>query len=84
MSALRVSEADPEVLIFEAQVSAEYPADNKVGEAKRMEWVEDWMKIRKFCPDGFEVIERRRFKDDEPNPYDHDLRYQLKCKLEES
>lgn len=82
MSSIRVSEADPEIYIFEAQISAEYPADNDMAEAVRMEWIKSWMEVRKFCPEGFEVVERRPFGKDEPNPYRSDLRYQLRCEFE--
>lgn len=80
MSSIRVWDADPEIYIFEAQTSGEYPADKDSAEAVRREWIASWMKVRKFCPEGFEVIERRPFAKDEPNPYRSNLRYKLRCK----
>ena len=70
---------DGKNLFFDATVSSRYPADNSVAEAARLEWMGEWLELRKFCPDGHQVVERRAIKDEEYNPMRHDLRYEVEC-----
>ena len=79
MSAIGVSAADPGLYVFEAKTSPKYAADSAAAEEMRLEWLDDWMKRRDFCSGGYDVLERRLFRPDEPNPYRSDLRYTVKC-----
>jgi len=79
MSAIGVSAADPGVYVFEAKISPKFPADSAAAEQVRLDWLADWMTRRDFCSGGYEVLERRPFAPDEPNPYRSDLRYTVKC-----
>ena len=58
-----------------------FPDDNPVAEAKRMEWLTGWLHQRKMCLDGYEILQRRSFDMLENNPARHDIRYEVKCKI---
>lgn len=79
LSNIGESAADPGVYVFESKISPKYPADSAAAELMRLEWLDDWMKQRAYCSEGHEVLERRAFRSDEPNPYRSDLRYSVKC-----
>jgi hypothetical protein len=79
MSSLRaLPDSNDDLLLFEAKISVQYP-DSPSGDVKRMEWANDWMEVRGFCPDGFEVVSRRLYTRADNNPYMYDLRYELRC-----
>ena len=80
MSQLRVDEGDDSLYIFEAQTDANYPANTPEGDAARMEWITVWLRNKKACPYGFEIVERRPIPKSEMNVYRYELRYWLKCK----
>ena len=44
-----------------------------------MEWLQSWLEVRKLCPFGFEIDDRRRFEVLDYNPANHDLRYEVSC-----
>ncbi len=71
---------DGKELYFDATVSQAYPDQDKVAEAARMSWLQDWLKLRKYCGEGYNVTERRKIRDDEYNPQRHDLRYRIECR----
>ncbi len=66
-------------IVFEASVSPDYPADSEAGEAARMLWIEQWLDQRNYCAEGFVVEERLPLGSAADNPYQHDLRYTLRC-----
>ncbi len=79
MSSLKILPgSDDSLLLFEAKISAQYP-DSPSGDVKRMEWADDWMEVRGFCPDGFAVVSRRLYTRRDNNPFMYDLRYELRC-----
>ena len=78
MSRLVVSE-DSDVIVFEASISPTYPENSPAAEEQRMQWLESWLLVRKLCPQGYEVLERRPFKMLEDNPANHELRYEVRC-----
>ena len=78
MSRLVVSE-DSDVIVFEASISPTYPENSPAAEEQRMQWLESWLMVRKLCPQGYEVLERRPFKMLEDNPANHELRYEVRC-----
>lgn len=39
--------------------SIAYPTDTKEGEAVRMGWLEEYLKLNDLCPQGYEIIERK-------------------------
>jgi hypothetical protein len=45
-----------------------------------MAWLDSWLEVRKLCPDGYEILDRRPFETLDYNPAHHDLRYELRCK----
>ncbi|CAN5212412.1 hypothetical protein BH24PSE2_BH24PSE2_02360 [soil metagenome] len=79
MSRIGTTASDPGAWLYEAQIDPKYPAESAAAEAMRMEWLDDWMERGQYCADGYEVVERREFAADEPNPYGSDLRYLVKC-----
>ncbi len=79
MSSLSESRTKTDVLIFQAQTDGLYPAEDPAAERRRMEWLEGWLKARDFCPNGYEITERRGFHRHESNPRNSDLRYELHC-----
>jgi hypothetical protein len=66
---------------FDVKLTPEYPNDNPISEAKRMEWLQDWLEVRKLCANGYEILERRPFEFLEHNPGQYDLRYKVQCKV---
>lgn len=70
---------DDRQLYFDATVSQAYPAQGGEAEAARMSWLDDWLKLRKYCTEGYNVTERREIRADEYNPQRHDLRYKIEC-----
>lgn len=45
---------------YEAKTnSLSYPEHTKEGEALRMEWLEEYLKDNKYCPDGYKILERK-------------------------
>ena len=78
MSRLLVSE-DSDIIVFEASISPAYPENSPAGEQQRMQWLESWLLVRKLCPEGYEILERRPFEMLEDNPANHELRYEVRC-----
>ena len=68
------------VLYFDTYINASYPDDDENAEALRMEWLEGWLKQRKMCPNGYEILQRRPFDMFESNPGRYDIRYEVSCK----
>ncbi len=68
------------ILHFDVTFGPNYPDDDAVAEAKRMEWLASWLEQRKMCLDGYEILQRRPFGMLEHNPARYDLRYEVKCK----
>ena len=66
---------------FDVKLTPEYPDKNELAEQKRMEWLEDWLAVRKLCANGYEILERREFDFLEHNPAQYDLRYKVQCKV---
>ncbi|MEO1576780.1 MAG: hypothetical protein AAFU65_17670 [Pseudomonadota bacterium] len=66
-------------IVFEASVSPDYPLDSEVAEEERRRWIEQWLERSDTCPNGFEVLKRERLGSAADNPYQHDLRYTLRC-----
>jgi len=69
-----------DVVYFDAMFDLNYPDDDPVAEAKRMEWLSDWLEQIHMCPDGYEIVKRRPFDMLENNPARYDIRYEVKCK----
>ncbi len=68
-----------DVFYFDVTTTAEFPADSAVAEARRLQWLNDWLQLRQMCPDGHEVVKRREFGLLEDNPARRDLRYEVRC-----
>ena len=64
---------------FDVKLTPEYPEKNDLAEQKRMQWLEDWLAVRKMCANGYEILERRKFEFLEHNPGQYDLRYKVQC-----
>ena len=73
---------DPETreILFEATAGPDYPIDSEAAEQERRRWMQQWLDRTDSCPRGFDVIDRVRIGDAADNPYQHDLRYTLRCK----
>jgi hypothetical protein len=80
MSLLEVSRQDDSILIFEAQTSGAFPEGSAEAEATRMEWLQGWLDRQGYCPDGYEILSRRKLGPGDINFHDMDLRYALRCK----
>lgn len=80
-STLTIPHDNKDLFFFDVMTNGQYPADDPVAENTRMEWLSAWLKARKMCPDGFEIIQRREFDFIEHNPGRYDFRYEVKCKL---
>jgi hypothetical protein len=66
-------------IVFEASISPDYPLDSAVAEAERENWMAQWLERKRMCVNGFEVIDRTPIGSAADNPYQHDLRYRLRC-----
>jgi hypothetical protein len=71
-----------DVIYFDVMITAVYPDDDQAAEAKRMEWLDEWMVQRQLCANGYEVLTRREFDYMEDNPARYDLRYEVQCKTD--
>ncbi len=68
-----------DVFYFDVSFSPTMPNDNPDAEARRMAWLEAWMEVRKLCPNGYEIRDRRPFGFLEDNPARRDIRYEVAC-----
>ena len=68
-------------LWFDVKLTPEYPDNNEAAEAQRMQWLSDWLEVRKLCINGYDILERREFEYLEHNPARYDLRYKVQCKV---
>ena len=68
-------------LWFDVKLTPEYPGDNEIAEAQRMQWLTSWLEVRNLCANGYEILERREFDYLEHNPGRYDLRYKVQCKV---
>ncbi|MFK7886059.1 MAG: hypothetical protein AB8G16_04265 [Gammaproteobacteria bacterium] len=66
-------------IVFEASISPDYPLDSPAAESAREKWMRQWLDRQSMCLHGFEVIDRKRIGSAADNPYQHDLRYTLRC-----
>ncbi len=71
-----------DILYFDVMFGPNFPDDDAVAEAKRMEWLASWLEQRKMCLAGHEIHQRRPFGMLEHNPARYDLRYEVKCKAQ--
>jgi hypothetical protein len=78
-SQMEISRTDESMLVFEAKTGAAFPESSKAAEAKRMEWLQSWLDRGGYCPDGHEIVSRRKVEPGEINFYDMDLRYEVRC-----
>lgn len=80
LSALSTPFDRDDLIYFDVTTNAQYPSDDPAAENTRMEWLAAWLKQRKMCPSGFDIIQRRNFDFLEHNPGRFDYRYEVKCK----
>ena len=64
---------------FDVTLTPEMPEESESAEALRMEWLAVWFENKKYCPNGYTILERRPFEFLEHNPARHDLRYKVQC-----
>lgn len=69
-----------DLFYFDVTTGGDFPADDPTAEAERMKWLDGWMRQRKMCPTGPEVLKKRPFDYLEDNPARRDLRYEVRCK----
>lgn len=84
MSQLSTPRGGGDFLWFDVKLTPEFPEGSPEAEAKRMEWLEGWLEVRKLCAAGYTVLERRPFDFLEDNPAQYDLRYKVQCKVPSS
>lgn len=70
-----------DVVYFDVKFDANYPENNDAAEAVRMEWLEAWLKVRKMCDDGYDIVSQRPFDSMEYNPGQYDRRYEVQCEV---
>lgn len=78
MSRLYISPSGSDI-VFEASVGPDYPLDSAAAEAEREAWMSQWLDRKRMCQDGFEIMDRQEIGSAIDNPYQHDLRYTLRC-----
>lgn len=79
MSLMRMSD-EGDTWLFDARTDANYPANSLNAEAMRMRWAGEWLRQRKSCDYGFDVVSRRQYQPGDDNPLRWNLRYELACK----
>lgn len=67
-------------VFFDVTYSADYPRDDPQAETARLAWLSGWLKLRRLCPAGFDVVSRRPFDYLEDNPARHDERWEVACR----
>ena len=78
-SRLTVPYERDDVVYFDVKLSPNLPDGDAAAEAKRMEWLQTWLDLRKLCPNGYEIVSRRPFRFEEMNAGRYDLRYEVAC-----
>jgi hypothetical protein len=71
-----------DVVYFDVTFDPNFPDGDSAAEAKRMQWLSGWLTQQKMCPNGYEILDRRPFDMMENNPARHDIRYEVKCKVQ--
>jgi hypothetical protein len=66
-------------LWYDVKLTPEYPESSEAAEDQRLQWLSDWLAVRKICDNGYEILERREFEFLEHNPARYDLRYKVQC-----
>lgn len=79
---IKIPPDNPDVFYYDVTVSAEFPKDSPAAEAARNKWLTDWLKVRRMCPAGYEIVKIRPFAFEEDNAAHRDLRYEVRCKPE--
>ncbi len=79
MSDLQEDWQRPGIVLFEASISADYPAESESAEAVRMQWLDAWMRRANLCAAGWEVISRAEIPPSEVHPRRRNLRYEVQC-----
>jgi len=69
----------PDKIYFDVLFSGDYPADDPVAEAARMDWLQAWLTQRRLCASGHEVALRRPFDYLEDNPAGYQQRWEIRC-----
>jgi hypothetical protein len=67
-------------LYFDVRFSAEYPRDDPSADTVRLAWLDGWLKLRRICPAGSDVVRRRPFDFLEDNPARYDERWEIACR----
>ncbi|UCG71642.1 MAG: hypothetical protein JSV45_10255 [Chromatiales bacterium] len=78
-SQLSVPYERDDVVYFDVKLSPTYPDGDAAAEQKRMEWLQAWLDFKGLCPNGYEIVERRKFRFEELNAGRYDLRYEVAC-----
>ncbi len=68
-----------DVFYFDVSFSPTMPDDDSSAEARRMAWLDAWVAVRKLCPSGYVIRDRREFGFLEDNPARRDVRYEVSC-----
>ncbi len=79
MSTFYESRTKNDTLVFETRTDSRFPAADPAAEARRMEWLAGWLKLRNMCPNGYIVTDRSLIPAEDPNPYHNELRYEFHC-----
>ncbi|MFQ5634596.1 MAG: hypothetical protein ACE5G3_04605 [Gammaproteobacteria bacterium] len=69
-----------DVMYFDVRFDTAYPDEDPGAESIRLEWLAAWLRQRKMCVEGYEIVKRRPFGTMEDNPARYDVRYEVTCK----
>ena len=69
----------PNEIYFDVIFGADFPADDPAADQSRAAWLDAWLKQRRLCPAGYEVVNRRPFDYLEDNPAGYQQRWEIRC-----
>jgi hypothetical protein len=69
----------PNEIYFDVIFAADFPADDPAADQSRAAWLDGWLKQRRLCPAGYEVLNRRPFDYLEDNPAGYQQRWEIRC-----
>lgn len=69
----------PERIYFDVSFPADFPQDKPAAAAARMQWLAAWLKQRRLCATGHEVVKQRPFDFLEDNPAGYQQRWEIRC-----
>jgi hypothetical protein len=69
----------PQLIYFDVNFGPDSPAEDPVADQNRVTWLEAWLRQRRLCPAGYDIVNRRPFAYLEDNPAGYQQRWEIRC-----